>query len=115
MSQICHLPYGMDDPYLNNLSIQRIPKDPLADEEVLINFQTFAMQAGQRAWIISSEKMPVSDEYWRDLSFRSAGERETSDPKAGFTSLIVPSGCMINTPSSRIVSRSEPKILNDAR
>jgi len=54
MSQICHLPYGMDDPYLNNLSIQRIPKDPLADEEVLINFQTFPMQAGQRAWIISS-------------------------------------------------------------
>ncbi|HOG34007.1 MAG TPA: hypothetical protein PLU28_02700, partial [Petrotogaceae bacterium] len=54
MSQICHLPYGMDDPYLNNLSLQRIPKDPLADEEVLINFQTFPMQAGQRAWIISS-------------------------------------------------------------
>ncbi len=54
MSQICHLPYGMDDPYLNNFSIQRIPKDPAADEQVQVNFQTFPMQAGQRAWIIFS-------------------------------------------------------------
>ncbi|ACR80658.1 MULTISPECIES: TIM-barrel domain-containing protein [Kosmotoga] len=52
MRKIQHLPFGIDDPYINAAyTAQRIPNDPTDGEDVIINFKTMPMEAGQRAWL----------------------------------------------------------------
>jgi len=52
MRKIQHVPFGLDDPYLDMAySERRVPADPTDGENVNIYFKTLPMEAGQRAWL----------------------------------------------------------------
>lgn len=83
--EIIHEPYGIDDPYISIPGIERYPRDPLAGEKVIINFQTNPL-VGQRSWVeykINGNFMTTRSQFQNNLNGKAFWHGELPPTRCG--------------------------------